>query len=538
MIKNNITYIIIAVIAVVAVGAFVIFQFDLFGGSSSVTIVDENISTSDIFSDSDLNENDFYDVCNVNLSSGTADNSMISISSGTYTITSTGTYVFTGSSTSSQIIVNTDDKVQIVLDDVTMSHASSAIINVIMSDKTFIRLDGDNSLTSTMSVADGDIDGAIFSMDNLAINGEGSLSISSKLNGIVGKDDITITNGDYIINSTYNGFDCNEELAICGGTFDVTTNGGQSNAPYQDEEESNFNNNNHFGSSGSSGSSSSSSDDDTWSCKAFKCDELIYITGGEFDVDSYDDAFHCDLNILIEGGEFDILTGDDALHANLFLGVADAVIDIDYCYEGLEAQRIRVDSGTVDIDAYNDGINANEASDTDDGNGTYIYINGGDITITIIEISNSPEADGMDSNGGILITGGTTMISGTTYTTDTPLDFGEESGGTAEITGGTFLTGGSYSMTGTNFESASQGAIYYTLSSSSYTSAGTTVQLLDSDNKAVVEYAPINKFQAVHISSPDIVAGETYSLVVGSQSYSVTIPTNNLYTSSSSSSRW
>lgn len=474
----------------------------------------EEKETTDIFSNRDLNEDTYYTDANeyveINLSTLSATNDLVLIEDNVIYITSKGTYVFTGKSNNVKIQIDTSKKVQLILNNVEMTSDSEALIHMIESDKTFVRVDGVNTLTTLMKEEVDGVDGAIFAKDNISFNGEGVLNINSYLNGIVAKDDLTITNGTYNILSTANAIEVNEELAITNATFNITTNGGQENAPYQEAEEENF----------SPGMRPwSLSTEESWSCKAFKCDEFIYIKDGTFNIDSYDDAFHCDEVIIIDGGEFNIKTGDDAIHSNLYLEINGGNIDIDYCYEGLEAQRIMINDGAININSYDDGINAAKNDENGDENGVYICVNGGTIIITIIEISKSPEADGFDSNGDILITGGYILISGTTNTKDTPLDYD----GDAQITGGTFLTGGSYSMTDQNFgTSSTQGAIYVNLGSS----ASTDVVLKDSNGNIVVEYSLVNEFQIIHISTEDIKLNEVYTLVVANKSYTINMTSN------------
>ncbi len=470
----------------------------------------------EVFSNRDYNEEIYYSIDDneydeVDLSNITSKYNLVSINDNVVTITTKGSYIFTGETTSAKIVIDTTDKVQIILNDVSMTSQNDTLIHMIESDKTFIRLDGNNTLITNMKEEFDGVDGAIFAKDNLSINGTGSLTINSNLNGIVAKDDLTITNGTFNITSICNAIEVNEELAITNATFNIETNGGQSTAPYQESEESNF----------GPGSRPWTSTDLTWSCKAFKCDEFIYIKDGIFNIDSYDDAFHCDETIIINGGTFDIKSGDDAIHANIELKINGGDIDINYCYEGLEAQRITINNGNINIDSYDDGINSAKNSDNGDDLGTFININGGSVIITIIEISKSPEADGLDSNGDILITGGYILIHGTTNTKDTPLDYD----GSGTITGGTFLTGGSYSMTDQNFGSAStQCSIYYNLN----TQTTGVVTLKDSSGNVVVTYTLINQFQIVHISTPDLKIGETYTLVVNNKSYTIKM-TSNIY---------
>lgn len=447
----------------------------------------------DVFSNRDSNEEIMYNKVEVTLSNNE-----------TYNITEEGSYVFTGDVVETQIKVNTKDKVQIIFDNITIENDELACLYIADADKVFVRLDGINNLSSNVTNDQEDsVNGVIFSRDDLTFNGDGTLNLTSTTNGIVVKDDLIFTNGNFNITTILDALEVNDTLGIKNAFFDIVTNGGYD-----------------------------SKLSDPGSAKGLKCDDLIYIESGEFNINSYDDAIHSDANIIIDGGQYTINSLDDAIAAEYSVTINDGFIDINYCYEGLEAQRVHVNGGEIYIDSYDDGINASKA-DVDDEKGCYINISGGKIIITIINISSSPEADGLDSNGDILITGGYILIHGTTNTKDTPLDYD----GSAYIQGGTFLTTGSYSMTQQNFNSSltTQGAIAYQISSSSYTASGTEIKLLDSDDNVVVSYTSINKFQIVHISSEDIKVGEKYTLYIGNTSYSITM-SSVTYSNFSSSS--
>ncbi len=441
-------------------------------------VAQETIDT-DVFSNRDVNETVMYTQIYITLESGKD-----------IEISEEGSYIISGNVTDTQIKVNTEDKVQIIFQNVTIINNELACLYVSSADKVFVRLDGVNTLSSNVTNdQDDNVNGVIFSRDDLTFNGDGILNLSSTTNGIVVKDDLIFTNGTYNITTTLDAVEVNDTLGIKNSNFEIVTNDGYN-----------------------------SKLSDPGSAKGLKCDDFIYIESGNFNINTYDDAIHSDGNIIIDGGEYIILTNDDAITSDYSVTINDGIIDINYCYEGLEGQRVHINGGEIYIDSYDDGINAAK-SDTDDGKGCYINISNGMIIITIINISSSPEADGLDSNGDILITGGYILIHGTTNTRDTPLDYD----GSAYIQGGTFLTTGSYSMTQQNFNSSNttQGAIAYQISSSSYTSAGTVISLKDSSGNTVVEYTSVNKFQIVHISHEDIKEGETYTLYIGSTSYTI-----------------
>lgn len=105
-------------------------------------------------------------------------------------ITSEGVYVISGSASNVTITVDAgdEDKVQIVLDGVSITNTSSPCIYVKNADKVFVTTtSSDNTLSATSTfTADGttNTDAVIFSKDDLVLNGQGTLNISSTDNGI------------------------------------------------------------------------------------------------------------------------------------------------------------------------------------------------------------------------------------------------------------------------------------------------------------------------------------------------------------------
>ena len=69
----------------------------------------------------------------------------------------------------------------------------------------------------------------------------------------------------------------------------------------------------------------------------------------------------------ITGGDWSIRTGDDGIHADAAVLIQAGNFTIPYCYEGVEGQSVTIDSGTLDITARDDGLNAAGGAD---GSGT------------------------------------------------------------------------------------------------------------------------------------------------------------------------
>ncbi|MGL5531076.1 MAG: carbohydrate-binding domain-containing protein, partial [Culicoidibacterales bacterium] len=155
----------------------------------------------------------------------------ITLGSESVTITQAGVYVISGTLSEGQIIVDVadTDKVQIVLDNATITSSSSAPIYVKSANKVFVTLKAGttNTLSTTGTfVADSEnnVDGVIFSKSDLTLNGTGSLVINSAQgNGIVGKDDVVFTSGTYTISALNNGVEANNSVRIADGSFEITS---------------------------------------------------------------------------------------------------------------------------------------------------------------------------------------------------------------------------------------------------------------------------------------------------------------------------
>ena len=301
------------------------------------------IDATDLFTDRDLQQNaDTSDAVTYTLKDGQ-----------TVTLNQEGVYVFTGSASNAQIRVEAadTDKIQIVLDGVTMTNDSTPCIYVISADKVFVTTtDSTNSLTVTGTfTADGETntDAVIFSRDDLTINGLGTLDISSTDNGIAGKDDIKITGSTINIACASDAIEANDSIRIADGTVNIT--------------------------SCNDGLKAENDEDDTTG--------YIYICGGNININASDDAIHATTIVQIDGGTFD-LSGAEAV----------------------EGTYLQFNGGSLNIYASDDGINAAYKSSAYTPT---IEINGGDITISM----GQGDTDAIDSNGYIYVNGGTLDIS-------------------------------------------------------------------------------------------------------------------------------
>ena len=396
------------------------------------------------------------------------------------TIKAAGVYVLSGTFTDGTIVVDAgdDDKVQLVLDGVSITAADYAAIYAKNADKVFVTLaeGAGNSLTVSgdyVQTDDNNVDAVIFAKCDLTLNGTGSLTVKDNTgHGIVSKDDLVVTGGTYTIYSQDHCLNGKDSVRIADGTFNLS------------------------------------------------CDEDGIHAGNDDQQDGY---------VYIEGGDINISVGDDAIHAEGLLIITGGDIDVSKSCEGVEGDKILVTGGDIDVISSDDGFNAAGGSsgsgDNHDGFGgdpgmggvdmdadsdAYILITGGTINI-------NADGDGIDSNGCIGITGGSVYVLGPSDNGNGAMDYGI----CAAITGGEIVAVGGFGMAqGFGDESTQCSAL---VNFDEWIDAGETITLTDSDGKEVLSYRVDKKFNSVVISTSDMKQGETYTLTVGDQSSTFTL---------------
>ncbi len=159
-----------------------------------------------------------------------------------------------------------------------------------------------------------------------------------------------------------------------------------------------------------------------------------------------------------------------------------------------------------------------QAEDNSDTETPWIHISGG--TLTILNASGR-DADGIDSNGDIIISGGTIRVSLTGDGGNNAIDCATESGGVCEISGGSIIACGSSQMAEGFGSSSTQCSVLYNLQTGA--EAGTTLTLRDSDGNVLMSYEVPYAFTSVNISCPEMKLGETYTISVGEAEETVTL---------------
>lgn len=541
--------------------------------STDVSGTDTAIEVSDMFTERDYKvdyKEEESAVIKLENTTASCDSDAVQVSDGTVTITEEGTYILSGTLDDGMVIINADktDKVQLVLDNADIRSETSAAIYVSQADKVFITMADESKNTVSnggkfTAIDDNNIDAAIFSKDDMTLNGSGSLTVNSPAgHGIVSKDDLVITGGTYHITSgshglsgkesvriaegnveinseedgihsdnaddaslgffyavggTYqitakgDGISATGSLQIDGGTYSVTTGGGSAGAVKEWKE----------GWESFADSNASDSSEDKTSEKGMKASGNLTINGGTFSIDSSDDAIHSNSSLTVNGGAFQISTGDDGFHADNVLTITDGEIGISQSYEGIEGLKIEISGGNITLVASDDGLNAaggNDNSGEEGFRGKDAFDSNPDCSINIsggiLKIDAS--GDGIDSNGSINISGGETYVSGPTNGGNGALDYGTE----ATATGGVLVAAGAADMAEAFGSASTQGAIFVSFERQS---AGSTVELADSSGTAILSWEAGKEYESVVITCPRIVQGETYTLTAGSYSTQITM---------------
>ena len=164
-----------------------------------------------------------------------------------------------------------------------------------------------------------------------------------------------------------------------------------------------------------------------------------------------------------------------------------------------------------------DGSGDDALKDSEDVE-TYIRISGGKLTI----INDSGrDADGIDSNGDVIIDGGEIYVSMVNSGSNCAIDFASEMGGKAAVNGGYVVACGGSSMVEKLDEESKQASFLYI--DNEGVDAGTRVELLDEDGNVLISYEVPQSFSALTISCPEMTVGETYTLKIGDSEETITL---------------
>ena len=122
----------------------------------------------------------------------------------TVTIDAGGTYEITGQTSDGQIVIVTEDDVDLILNEVTIENQDSAAIWIQSEGTVTITLEGENTLINGEFVEenDDDPDALIYSEGDIVIDGDGTLSLTATAGkGIRANRTLTIESGVFVIDA-------------------------------------------------------------------------------------------------------------------------------------------------------------------------------------------------------------------------------------------------------------------------------------------------------------------------------------------------
>ena len=259
--------------------------------TSTPVEVTNTVALADLFSTRDLEigyEEESAVFITLSGDSAVCDSNAVSIADGVVTILDEGTYILSGTLTDGMIVVNAEetDKVQLVLDDVNITCATSAAIYIPSADKVFLTTaaESENVLQnggSYVAIDDNNIDAVIFAKSDLTLNGAGTLTIVGEAgHGVVTKDDLVVTSGTYVVTAGSHGLCGKDSVAISGGIFTLTT--GKDGIQSENEEDSD---------------------------KGY-----VYLSGGTYTVAAEGDGFSASSWMQVDGGAFSVTTGGGSVN--------------------------------------------------------------------------------------------------------------------------------------------------------------------------------------------------------------------------------
>ena len=431
----------------------------------------------------DFDDDDFTSTANEAANAITLNGDSISAGEGVVvngsiaTITAAGTYEVSGTLNDGQLVVETEDEenVTLLLAGANIHNESGSPIYVANAEKVIITLveSTENNLSDSANYAnlteDGEPNAAVFSHDDLTINGTGVLNVSANYNnGIASKDDLKITGGTINVTAVDDGLKGKDSVSIKDGVITINAGGDGIQSTNVNEAEKGF----------------------------------IAIEGGIFNITATDDAINAATSLVIEGGSFTLNAGDDGIHAEYALTINGGDVNTQQAHEGLESAFITINDGNVRIVTSDDGLNATTGAGGEQADGSYFYINGGYVLL-------NADGDGLDSNGNAVINGGTVIVQGPTMNNNGPLDVN----GSLDVNGGTLIVAGSSGMPGIPSTVSVQNSI--ALGFDTVQPGGTIIHLENVAGETVLTYESPKDFQLFVFSSPEVALNTTYTLYVG-----------------------
>ncbi len=337
------------------------------GKKLGITVIptEKDQAAAGFFTQNDLNS--AWDTANATVITLEGDNARISgngayFSDGTVHIIYAGKYLLSGSLDGRiKIDADGDDKIWLMFDGVQIT-ADVAPLEIAQADKVFLTLKEGSSNSLTVTGEDDTLDGAVYSRDDLTVNGSGTLTVTAeKQHGIVCNDSLVFTGGQISVTAKEDAVHAHDSISICSA--DLTLSAG----------------------------------DDALHAGNDAQDSVFYMESGTVTVTACYEGIEAN-DIMVAGGSIAVVCRDDGINA---CGGSTAAVHI-------TGGEISILNGTGQ-DA--DGIDSN-GSITVSGGSVYISLNGTG--------TNNALDYGSENGGACVIDGGTVVACGSSQMAEAP----------------------------------------------------------------------------------------------------------------------
>ena len=466
-----------------------------------------------------------------------------SFSDQTVTITQAGTYVLTGSGKNIKLVVEAadTDQVHLVFQSLTLE-GEGTLLQVNKAQEVVISLveGSQNALTESQASDDEEVKATIHSQVPLTLNGTGNLTLTALTkNALEVEDDLKVLGGTYTVKAANHGFKAEGALDIEAATLTIEAGKDGLHAEHDETtERANISLN-------PTQLSIAATED------GVDAGNELTIKGGTITVSQSEEGLEARV-IRQLGGDVTIKSSDDGVNASAGSSgkttdtsatskTTDASATSNSADTSSSASQATTDSATASTSASQATADPAATSQVDQANkdknatppsppagqappqgvqppqngqgpggmppggqeesdpSLQIILEGGTLTI-------DAEGDGIDSNGTVSISGGSLVVNGSVQGGNGPLD----AAGDITITGGTVWALGTSDM----LQGFAQGSTQASITANIAGTAGQTLIILDAKGKEVARQTASNDFQAVIMSSADLVDGQTYTIQV------------------------
>jgi len=460
-----------------------------------------------------------------------------SFSDQTLTISQAGTYVLTGSGKNLKLVVEAadTDQVHLVFQNLTLEGEGS-LLQINKAQEVVISLaeGSQNVLTESQASDDEKVKATIHSQVPLTLNGTGSLTPTALAkNALEVEDDLKVLGGTYTVKAANHGFKTEGALDIEAATLSIEAGKDGLHAEHDETtERANISLN-------PTQLSIAATED------GVDAGNELTIKGGTITVSQSEEGLEARV-IRQLGGDVTIKSSDDGVNASA--GSSSKTTDMSTTSKTTEASatsnsadtspsasQATSDSATASASDSQATADSASASQTDQANkdknqtppappagqappqggqgpggmppggqeesdpSLEIILAGGSLTV-------DAEGDGIDSNGTVIISGGSLVVNGSVQGGNGPLD----ASGDITITGGTVWALGTSDM----LQGFAQGSTQASITANIAGTAGQILIILDANGKEVARQTASKDFQAVIMSSADLVDGQTYTIQV------------------------